>query len=301
MQAESSAGRNHFLKLLQMDTRTKAELLRSVTPVKDQGHRGTCVAFASVALIESQIKQATGRDVDLSEQYIYWESKAVEKINPHADGSEPIDMLRTVEVNDPATAEIERGVPLDAAWPYDTQGWFEDSADHPDCVKAFQKNEDKLPTQCVTNGNPPQQALNAKKITVSHAQKVPSSPESIIGFIDSGIPVEVGLDVYERAWALKIEKNDPNYNTLVAQNLAGVVDMPQPGDTVVGGHAVLIVGYDKDAKIYLFKNSWGTKEWASKSKVPGFGVIPMAYIQKYADAVVAKVNIPGSNSSAAKH
>ncbi|MGB0455238.1 MAG: C1 family peptidase, partial [Bacteriovoracaceae bacterium] len=43
-------------------------------PVKDQGKRPTCAAFAGVRAIETILK-GHNRDVDLSEQYFYWSSK----------------------------------------------------------------------------------------------------------------------------------------------------------------------------------------------------------------------------------
>jgi hypothetical protein len=43
-----------------------------LTPVRNQLHRGTCVAFATIALLESKILRDTGQSVDLSEQYAYY-------------------------------------------------------------------------------------------------------------------------------------------------------------------------------------------------------------------------------------
>ena len=44
----------------------------SQTPVKNQLDRGTCVCFASLAVIEAMLKRDTNKTIDLSEQYANW-------------------------------------------------------------------------------------------------------------------------------------------------------------------------------------------------------------------------------------
>lgn len=39
----------------------------------------------------------------------------------------------------------------------------------------------------------------------------------------------------------------------------GIVPMPRRGEQSYGGHAMLIVGYDLNAKMYLVRNSWGPR------------------------------------------
>lgn len=273
MQAEANSGRTRFKNLFDAGVEPTKNLLQFMTPVKDQGHRGTCVAFASMALIETQIKEKTGQTADLSEQYAYWASKAIDKINPNGDGSDPIGLMKTMET---------QGVPAEKAWPYEKEPWFSEKTVHKDCYVAYKANPDDVPMDCVTNGEPPAPAKAAPRVTVSRVQNVETSPETIIGFLAKGIAVEVALDVYDKAWGF----NNPESKNF----LSGIVSMPAAGDTPTGGHAILIVGYNKDQRAYLFKNSWGTDEWASQSQTPGFGVIPMDYVRKFGEATVAMVN-----------
>ena len=59
---------------------------------------------------------------------------------------------------------------------------------------------------------------------------------------------------------------------VVAKN--GIMPMPDfSKETVVGGHAVLAVGYDEKKQIVLVRNSWGTG-WGVK----GYFWMPYAYI-----------------------
>jgi C1A family cysteine protease len=61
----------------------------------------------------------------------------------------------------------------------------------------------------------------------------------------------------------------------------GEIPYPKPGDRFLGGHAVVVVGYDDAKKIgkvkgaLLIRNSWGT-EWGDH----GYGWLPYAYVEK---------------------
>lgn len=60
--------------------------------------------------------------------------------------------------------------------------------------------------------------------------------------------------------------------------------VPEPGGKVIGGHAMLIVGYDDNKKClgsrgaFRIKNSWG-KEWGSK----GLAWLPYSHFDTYSD------------------
>lgn len=55
--------------------------------------------------------------------------------------------------------------------------------------------------------------------------------------------------------------------------MSGIVRLPKPDDRSMGGHAMLIVGYDRDDKKVLVRNSWGTK-WGNG----GYCRFPFEYI-----------------------
>ena len=76
----------------------------------------------------------------------------------------------------------------------------------------------------------------------------------------SGFPFVFGFTVYE-----SFESNQ------VAAT--GIVPMPAHNEQVLGGHAVMAVGYDDTTQRYLVKNSWGTS-WGMK----GYFTIPYTYL-----------------------
>jgi C1A family cysteine protease len=53
----------------------------------------------------------------------------------------------------------------------------------------------------------------------------------------------------------------------------GVVEMPGAGERMLGGHAVVAVGYDDPAKRFIVRNSWGAT-WGQK----GYFTMPYAYL-----------------------
>jgi C1A family cysteine protease len=76
----------------------------------------------------------------------------------------------------------------------------------------------------------------------------------------AGFPFIVGFTVY-----------DSFQSDAVASS--GHVPMPGPDEQVIGGHAVLCLGYDNASQTFLCQNSWGTG-WGMQ----GFFTIPYAYL-----------------------
>jgi C1A family cysteine protease len=74
-----------------------------------------------------------------------------------------------------------------------------------------------------------------------------------------GYPFVFGFTVYDAFESAQVAKS-------------GVLNLPKKGEAVVGGHAVLAVGYDDAKKRLLVRNSWGTG-WGQK----GHFTMPYAY------------------------
>ncbi len=78
--------------------------------------------------------------------------------------------------------------------------------------------------------------------------------------LSEGFPVVFGFSVPESMFS------DATAST-------GVVQYPSKNEGIVGGHAVLAVGYDEKKQLLKFQNSWG-KSWGNK----GYGYLPYRYV-----------------------
>ena len=127
-----------------------------------------------------------------------------------------------------------QGAPPEALWPYDiTQ--FE--VRPPDNAFAKAKLDRALSYMRLT------QVVNQLK-----------------GCLASGFPFVFGISVYESFESPDVAKT-------------GVVPMPASNEAVLGGHAIVAVGYDDSSQRFVVRNSWGTG-WG----IEGYCVFPYAYL-----------------------
>jgi C1A family cysteine protease len=109
----------------------------------------------------------------------------------------------------------------------------------------------KPPAKCY------QDALKEKALKV---QNVLCNLQSMKNCLASGFPFVVGIAIYESFESIQVASN-------------GVVPMPKPNESCLGGHAVVCVGYDDSKKSWIMRNSWGTS-WGLK----GYFYLPYAYL-----------------------
>ena len=101
--------------------------------------------------------------------------------------------------------------------------------------------------------------LQAKKHLISSYQRLATLDE-MRACLAGGYPFVFGFTVYESFESKTVART-------------GVLNMPKPGEAVVGGHAVVGVGYDDKSKRFLVRNSWDTN-WGKK----GYFTMPYAYL-----------------------
>ncbi|MDA1137615.1 MAG: C1 family peptidase [Planctomycetota bacterium] len=217
-----------------------------------QDERGTCVAFASVALLEYHLYDDLKSRKNHSEQFVYWACKENDGI-PQEDGTY-IQTARKVLK--------EMGACLSKTWPY-----------HP-------KEDKKTRGQ----GPPPVGAVDEagnyllKAVRKTSARKV----QTLTGHLDAGRPVVIGVSTYA-SW------DYPNVSDTgeIPMPLPGT--KPDGGHAVcLVGYEVRegVPG----GGVFIFRNSWG-RQWARKEGRfgEGYGTLFFDYVrQNGAEAFYAK-------------
>jgi hypothetical protein len=108
---------------------------------------------------------------------------------------------------------------------------------------------------------PPQECyVEARKHYVMTANNISNDLSSMKNSLASGFPFVVGILVYTTFESDSVAKS-------------GLVPLPQPNEECLGGHAVLICGYDDNKQLWIARNSWGS-DWGDK----GYFYLPYAYL-----------------------
>jgi C1A family cysteine protease len=126
------------------------------------------------------------------------------------------------------------GAPFESAWPYDI------------------KNFTLCPPQAVWTAGLQERAVAYARVVQTLGQ--------MKACLASGYPFAFGFSVYESFES----------QAVVA---SGVVPLPASSETLLGGHAVLAVGYDDASQRFIVRNSWGDG-WGQG----GYFTMPYAYL-----------------------
>lgn len=90
-------------------------------------------------------------------------------------------------------------------------------------------------------------------------QRVSQTLNQMKSCLAEGFPIVVGFTPYETFEGKEIART-------------GILNLPSAHEQKLGGHAVLVVGYDSDSERFIVMNSWGVK-WG----LQGYFTIPFEY------------------------
>lgn len=144
-----------------------------------------------------------------------------------------VDSDAGAEIRDGIKSVTTLGACSETDWPYDTA-----------------KFAVKPPDACYAS---------AKADLVTGYARVDQTLDGLRECLASGFPIVFGFTVYQ-----SFEQG--------AVAMSGVMPMPQPSEKVLGGHAVVMAGYDDSAQAFIVRNSWGAS-WGRN----GYFLMPYAY------------------------
>jgi C1A family cysteine protease len=216
----------------------KVDLRKKCPPVYNQGQIGSCTANAIAAALQFDRRKQKFSDFTPSRLFIYYNERTMEHSVPLDNGAQIRDGIKSVG---------KQGACPEKEWPYDDTPPDSNTNVWPGGAKPAEKPS----KSCYTD---------AKKFRAVTYQRVDRTLSQMKGCLADGYPFVFGFTVYDSFENVDVEKT-------------GVLDMPLPGENVVGGHAVLAVGYDDKTQCFMVRNSWGTS-WGKR----GYYTMPYSYL-----------------------
>lgn len=98
---------------------------------------------------------------------------------------------------------------------------------------------------------------NGRRNYVIEAINISNNINEIKGWLIKNEPIVVGIAIYEKFMNSK----------------TGIIELPEEKEEFMGGHAVIICGFDDKKRRYILRNSWG-QYWGDK----GYFYLPYDYI-----------------------
>lgn len=138
------------------------------------------------------------------------------------------------QVRDGIKSVATLGAPPETDWPYNIQEFAQ-----------------KPPANAYTDG---------KLDLVATYSRVAQNLAQMQGCLAEGYPFVFGFSVYESFESQTVAET-------------GIVPMPAAGESTVGGHCVVAVGYDDSTRCFIIRNSWGAG-WGLK----GYCMMPYEYL-----------------------
>ncbi|HHB90501.1 MAG TPA: hypothetical protein ENK60_04265 [Anaerolineae bacterium] len=229
-------------------------------PIRNQGARGTCVAFAAAAVrefLEIQQQKRLGKKpklnrIDISEQFIYWWCKERDGL-PTVSGTYPSLGMKCL---------LEVGAPPERTWPYNPRPQPGDEG----------------------QGPPPKKALaEAERFRIGRIIHLrPDDIESMKAALLQRHAVMITIPIL------------PSWFHSRTTRRFGKINLPLPEEQPIGAHAMALVGYVDDEEApgggyFILRNAW--KPWALRNPLgPGLGTIPYEFIRKHNS--IADVPLP---------
>lgn len=273
------------------------DLIATQSTVKNQGSRGVCSIFSTVALMEHIYIKKGAVQPDFSEQFLQWSVKAELGKFTDTSGSNGTSNLEAIN---------RFGVVEESVYPYQSYPWttMNDAA----CTG------EKQPYICYTNGDPSEEIKSATRYKLPQNRWINSRVQNIKAFMhENQTAVIAGMEFFYQSWnhgksPLPVSSEYKTKGYVLYPNDKDIEESRKMG----AGHSILIVGWDdnlevpmmddqgqpildengqpkKEKGFFLFKNSWGTSVFGTTNPFgAGYGWLSMRYVEEFGSVVSTK-------------
>jgi hypothetical protein len=254
-----TASKKNYPSLIVKDLRLKLAMAvilakmnhqSQMTPIRYQGDRGTCVAFACMAALEPFPYIPD----DLSEQYAYYKLKRGLDPNP----SPCRDGLVTWQAADYLK---NNSVCQEANWGYNKNKW---NYPNKSCIENLTQGP-PVPAAATSNAR---YGISQYQLIFDHG----TTGENSIKNVDD--LKRIIFDGYNIVIAVHVAGTDWESGSGIIRVQHDANGNPLPS---MGGHAMLVCGYNNTDQYFIVKNSWNS-DWGHS----GYAHISFDYIRQYA-------------------
>jgi len=204
-------------------------------PVYNQLQLGSCTANAIAAAIQFEQMKQSLPVFGPSRLFIYYNERVMEHSITFDHGAQIRDGIKSV---------AKQGVCPETMWTYD------DKNNGDNACRACPYAKKPTPTCYKT----------AAKHLVMNYQRLTPTLDELRGCLASGYPFVFGFTVYTAFESREVAKS-------------GVLSLPTAKEKVMGGHAVMAVGYNDSTSQFIVRNSWGP-DWGQE----GYFMMPYDYL-----------------------
>jgi len=202
-------------------------------PAYDQGELGSCTGNAIAAAVQFARQKAAKKPDFVPSRLFIYYNERDIEGTTNEDSG--------AQIRDGTKAVSKLGVCPESSSPAQPSDWPYD-------IDKFTK---KPPAPCYDFGQAHQ---------ITSYRRIPQILTQMRACLASGFPFVFGFTVYESFESEEVTKT-------------GIVNLPGSNEQMLGGHAVLAIGYDDKEQRFIVRNSWGT-DWGRD----GHFMMPYAYL-----------------------
>ncbi|MBC7545318.1 MAG: C1 family peptidase [Candidatus Sericytochromatia bacterium] len=226
---------------VQAELPESVDLRPQMSPVANQGHFGSCTAFATIKGFREWLCRKEGRPTELSPRFFWYASRKFLDQKTQPDAGDQAKMHNTGLPTGFAMNTLKVwGTVAEKSFPYPTLAQFASIGKLPEA------EQDPALDQLAAVEPPKAMFEEAKRLKVDQTIYTIGSIRGMRKAFSEGKPVVIAARLFTGFQSANAAKT-------------GMIPVPNlKTDKEIGGHAMCAVGFDNKRKVIIVRNSWGT-------------------------------------------